>query len=672
MAHILPDTPPQALPAEVLRTFRVLKTLPDAFFVWHHLAPWQINTPDFLFLHEDGRVLLVKVSSAVSSQARPVAQLELIEYELAPLGQSEAEILHIFLTSLQLPADQIVETLVLFPNIPDEQVQASRQERGPGDPQWAGKELLQAETGAAWEALLSPSPLDAIWLEKLRQQFTPEVVVPAEMTVRMPVERRTEAGLTSYLLDYNQELAVKSDLDIPTDSLALTTDFRLNIINGVAGSGKTLILLYRLRLLYHLYPEKHFLVLTHNRPLNHDMQGRFARLDGGELPKNIEWYTFNGWCYDHWPKETKWVEPLSQKERQMILDDTWDRHMKDTAISTSMFKSEIDWLKDQPPSSRRDYLVVDRRGRGFSLTAEQRHKMYDAMLAYQKSLRDRQDLDWGDVPRRIWQSMEQGRLQFPQYDVILVDEAQFFAPLWIKIIQRVINPRNGHLFLVADPTQGFLGRGASWKSFGLDARGRTHHLRYSYRTTREIMQFATLLYRLRLAEEKEEDILAPDLLNMPNGAFPQIIPLTSSQDEITRIANEVENFVRQGCPRKDLLLLHTEGQGVNSLIQAINDRLGKDAAIDPKDTYPGDYVRVTTLNAGAGLESPIVFLSGVRQLFEEEQSLRLSDDERETLVRDNTRKLYMAATRAGQRLVLTYVGELPDVLIQMIKAKAAT
>jgi co-chaperonin GroES (HSP10) len=38
------------------------------------------------------------------------------------------------------------------------------------------------------------------------------------------------------------------------------------------------------------------------------------------------------------------------------------------------------------------------------------------------------------------------------------------------------------------------------------------------------------------------------------------------------------------------------------------------------------------------------------------------DGERETLMRDNTRKLYMAATRAGQRLVITYVGELPIVL----------
>ena len=101
---------------------------------------------------------------------------------------------------------------------------------------------------------------------------------------------------------------------------------------------------------------------------------------------------------------------------------------------------------------------------------------------------------------------------------------------------------------------------------------------------------------------------------------------------------------------------------MRNLIQAIDDRLGKNTALDPKDEYPGDYVRVTTINAGAGLESPIVFLVGLRALFEEEQSLRLSDEEREDLIRDNTRKLYMAATRAGQRLVLTYSGELPDVL----------
>jgi ATP-dependent exoDNAse (exonuclease V) beta subunit len=57
---------------------------------------------------------------------------------------------------------------------------------------------------------------------------------------------------------------------------------------------------------------------------------------------------------------------------------------------------------------------------------------------------------------------------------------------------------------------------------------------------------------------------------------------------------------------------------------------------------------------------------GAHALYEEEQSVRLSEGERAELIRDNTRKLYMACTRAGQRLVLTYVGEVPQLLQGLI------
>jgi hypothetical protein len=670
MARILPETPPQAITKEVLRVFRALKSLPDSFYVWHHLAPWQVDAPDFLVLDEHGKALLIKVSSATTDQSSTAAQMLLIQDDRKPLGQEENALLEKFVHELNLPSNQQIQTLVIFPNIPHKQVLASRLERRVGQAHWIGKEPIQSEIYLALDEYFSPAPLDSTWLEKVRQRFTPEVVIPAEMTVRPLVERRMQAGLTDYLLDYDQETAVKLDLELPADDQALPNDLRLNIINGVAGSGKTLILLYRLRLLYHLYPNKKFLILTHNRPLNRDMEGRFTRLEGCS-PKNIEWRTFNGWCYHHWSKKHNWIEPLKLSARRKVIEEIWRGYLQNSSISPHMFQSEVDWMKDQLPLSREEYLAADRRGRGFGLNAEQRQLVFEASQAYQLSLEGRGVLDWGDVPRLLWQFSEKGQVEFPQYDIILVDEAQFFAPLWMRLIQKLLDPRNGHLFLVADPTQGFLGRGASWKSLGLEARGHTRNLRRSYRTTREILQFATLLYRLRLAEEKDDDILIPDLLNMPNGAFPQIITLTSPQDEVARVANEVTSLVKQGFPKKHLLLLHSDGWGVKNLIQAIDDRLGKNAALDPKDNYPGDYVRVTTINAGAGLESPIVLLVGLRLLFEEEQSLRLSDEEREGLIRDNTRKLYMAATRAGQRLVLTYSGELPEALKSALDMKTS-
>ena len=658
MAHILPDTPPQLIPKEVLRVYRALKALPDSYFIWHHLAPWQVSMPDFLIIDAQGQALLVKVSLATEENTRSAAQLLLLGDEKEPLGVQENTLLQNFITSLHLPGDQHVETLVIFPNIADKQVQASRLKRGEGDAQWAGKEVLQSEEN--WKSFLPSTPTDGLWLEKLRQRFTPEVVVPAEMTVRPEVARRREAGLTDYLLDYDQERAVKYELELPPDDQSFPADMRLNIINGVAGSGKTLILLYRLRLLYHLYPDKRFLVLTHNRPISHDMQGRFTRLMGREVD-TIEWRTFSAWCHHHWMKKPGWVPPLSMSARDYRLSEIWRSQLWNSKISQKMFHSELDWFKDQLPMKRTEYLSADRRGRGFGLSEEMRERMFNAFVAYQTLLKERGELDWGDVPQRLWKAVDDGVHRLPEYDFILIDEAQFFAPLWMHLIQKALHPRNGHLFLVADPTQGFLGRGTSWKSLGLDARGHTHTLKKSYRTTREIMQFATLLYRLRLEDEKDEDILVPDILNMPNGAFPELIPLTSPQDEVARVANEVENLVKQGLPKRHILILHA-GTGVQHLIQVIEDRLGKGAAIDPKDTFPGDYIRVTTFNAGAGLESQIVFLVGLKSLFEEEQSLRLADDEREALIRENTRKLYMAATRAGQRLVLTYTGELPETL----------
>ena len=666
MARILPETLPQALPPEVLKTFRALKNLPDTFYIWHHLAPWQLNAPDFLMLNPKGCALLVKASSSPAAQAISAAQLLLLDDDRPPLGTAETEVLSSFIDALDLPENTPLNTLTIFPNIPHKQLLESRIVRKENEPEWAGRELLSSDSGLKWEDYFLPTPIDEAVLERIRQQFTPEIVVPAEMTVCPSNPRRIQAGLKDYLLDYDQEAAVKIDLDIELEGQNLSSDFRLNIINGVAGSGKTLILLYRLRLLVHLYPDKQFLVLTHNKPLSHDLQSRFARLEG-RLPKNIEWCTFNGWCCNLWPTQPTWKKPISIRKREEIVHQVWQKNLQDTSITEHMLISEIDWLKDQLPLKQSEYLSVDRRGRGFGLTADQRRRMWNAVKSYQHLLEKQELLDWGDIPLNLWRFIEEGKVTLPHYDFILVDEAQFFAPLWMNLIQKALKPKNSHLFMVADPTQGFLGRRTTWKSLGLEARGHSHQLRHSYRTTREIMQFATLFYRLRLPEEKDDDVLTPDILNMPSGVFPQIITLTSAQDEIARVANEVAGFLKQGYPRKDLLLLHANGQGTKALIQAIDHRLGKNVAMDPKITYPGDYVRVTTLNAGAGLESPIVFLVGLRELFEEEQSIRLSDDEREEIIRDNTRKIYMATTRAGQRLVFTYVGDLPKVFVQIFK-----
>ena len=147
MAHILPETLPQVFPGEVLKTFRSLKALPDSYFIWHHLAPWQRNMPDFLIITRQGCALLVKVSSASAGQATTAAQLLLIDDDRILLAQRKLLSLKNFIRSLKLPENVQIETLTIFPNIPHKQVLESRLERSAGEPQWAGKELLAPQLG---------------------------------------------------------------------------------------------------------------------------------------------------------------------------------------------------------------------------------------------------------------------------------------------------------------------------------------------------------------------------------------------------------------------------------------------------------------------------------------------------------------------------------------------
>jgi superfamily I DNA/RNA helicase len=214
------------------------------------------------------------------------------------------------------------------------------------------------------------------------------------------------------------------------------------------------------------------------------------------------------------------------------------------------------------------------------------------------------------------------------------------------------------LFLAADPTQGFLRRRQSWLASGIDVRGgRTTRLSQAYRNSRRILQFAKEFIERRTPEE---DAGEGEGLNIPSdkqiaaieveGVVPEIVCCAGRQDLQKRVANEVKALVDASLPPGQVLILAADGSA-NALGQVI----GKVCRVhDAKDRVrPAEaFCQISTLNAATGLEAPIVFVLGLEKMLERERAPTLSPDERQELRRDNTRQLYMAFTRAGQRLVI--------------------
>ena len=677
MARLIPNAPANEVNAETLKVLRLLKRLPDeTFTVWHELGLDSEPRPDFWVLRQDRRALFVSVATDTIKEVYLTQQASLFDQPKPALQTRTDLAIHKIQVAAQF-GDHLqtpLPTVLVFPNLDQAEIMQIQAVRHAPSIQSYGKSVLNPEHFLSWIERHLSEPLTEAMIENLRKAYTPEVIVPARFTVRSP-SRNTQSQLTEYLLDYDQEWVLKTDLALTPEGESAARAFGVHLVNGVAGSGKSLILLYRAHLLRQLYPTKTILVLTHNQALIRDLKARYQHLRERDprcqdMPMDgaTEWKTFQGWCKQHWMREPSWRTPIDHASRRVVIQRAWQTHLANTLLSPQMLQEEIDWYKDRLLFTRADYLASERTGRGFALTESMRHKVYDAYETYTQELHHHHWLDWGDVPRHIWKQV-QAKQPLPSYDIILVDEAQFFAPLWFEILKQVLKPVTGHLFLSADPSQGFLQRRQSWLASGLDVRGHATYLPRSYRTTREILRFATLFYHTRLPAEDEE-IVRPTWQDMPAGVSPEMKALTSEQDEVTYVVHEIHALVKGKVPLEHILVITPDYRMRDRLRQRLENILGNGMALDPARALPGSHIRLCLLNGATGLESPIVFVLGLHRLLETEQSLRLTNEERCALIRDNTRKLYMAMTRAGQRLVITGVGDAQALFQSAWEAKA--
>ncbi len=367
MAQIIPERPGSSVASEVARAFHALKALPESWRVWFHVAPWEEDAPDFLILAPDRGVLVLKVSRATPEHARQAPQLQLLTFdEESPVpGEAEEQTLTAFLrvTRREGVSPGVIGAAVLFPNLTRRDIRTIEASGTTPAYAWLDREWVLGRGVEAWEELLPPAPPGEDDLHILRSEFSPEVIVPAAFVARArPRRHRTAPALADYLLDYEQEAVLKSDLDLVAEGSQLSRDFSIQLINGVAGSGKTLILLYRLRLLQSRFPRKAYQVLTHNRPLIHDMRARYAQLNGAGVSA-VGWNTFMRWCRRQWPKDEAF-EVLPDYRRARLVRAIWAEHLRGSGVSLRMLQGELGWVKDLGIARHEDYMEAGRQGEG--------------------------------------------------------------------------------------------------------------------------------------------------------------------------------------------------------------------------------------------------------------------------------------------------------------------
>jgi superfamily I DNA/RNA helicase len=675
MSRILPEPLVGQFAPEVIAIYRALKAIPgDDFTAWVSL-PWQIEgaRPDFLLVWRDRHVFLLAVAETGLAALEEAAGLSLFRAENERPGQGEAERLRQFFLATLAKSSSFdrggsVTGLVLFPHVPQKVLEQLPPGLRPSDVFFLGRECCQSKTLEEFLLREIPPELEEEALAVLRSAFTPESVIPRSFAPARVVDRRLAASLTPLLLDFEQEQWAKHRLSLSPEAAQAVPSERVaegepayggaSLVTGVAGSGKSLVLLFRACTQARLAPQSRSLVLTHNRPLKCELEARFGELG---RPPNVVWHTFFSWVHELVTAHERLPEIVQYRERDALIaacaEPFWG---KLSAVQIEFLRDEFDWMQDRDLTAQEAYLEAERTGRGIALGATARQRVFAAYRTYRQELEQNGREDWSGLALMAARRVEEGRIQPPQFDFIYIDEAQFFAPVWFRVIRAAQRPGCGQIHLAADPTQGFLKRRQAWSQCGFDLRGRSTRLRRAYRSTRAILEFAADFYRLRLDDEDLPELNLPaeeELSCAPAGSRPVILPLSARQDEWARIGAEIRACLEEGLSPEEILVIVSGEQRAFQGLEFLQSQLGENSLADARHGLSRGKIRVCSINAATGLEAAVVFLVGIADLIAAEEDYHLKDEARAERLRDNTRKLYMAFTRAARKLVITWTGQ---------------
>jgi len=475
-----------------------------------------------------------------------------------------------------------------------------------------------------------------VLLDQDQERIVAEPVAVFETPKEM---KETVTTQDSFWLAEDQEAEAVEDLLPVERTLIRNTGIRL--VRGVAGSGKSLVLSQRALYLKALYPEWKMCVLTYNDALAQSLQ---AQLKGS----GIEAKTFHKLCSGMLSKINAWKSPKNSSHGW--LKRFHAAHPMLQSRGADFLSDEIQWIKEIGLREREQYLDAARVGRGQPLGKAQREQVYELLQGYQDWLETQAGLDWADIPFLVLEKMDAGEIKTGEYDAILIDEAQDFAPIWIEVVKRILKAEGGLLFLADDPSQSVY-RHYSWRAKGVPVVGRTRRLRVPYRNTRQIFEAAYEIIRgdhvlRRHLEEQQGMTLEPDLASqkLRSGPKPVVHQFPNDSQEAQYCRNEIERLLQEGVDPRQIAVLHRRRPGVRELSKVLR----------------GLDVQVDTFHALKGLEFRVVFLCGMQECFAG------GGDWNDERLSEERRLVYMAMTRAREQLYLNCAGKWPEQLNGML------
>lgn len=430
------------------------------------------------------------------------------------------------------------------------------------------------------------------------------------------------------------------------------------LIRGVAGSGKSYVILKRaIRLYKEKQGDETVAIFTYTNSLVKYTDDLLSNKIGDD---KIIISTVDSYCMGVYKKITgKKFNVGKQEAYSKLISDTLVEHQRKHKLdhrfydmNTSFFEEEFRWIREKCIKTKRDYLSADRKGRGsqIRLSASDKEIAWSIYALFMANARKARFNDWAD----LYMILNDNIHRIPEskkIDFVLIDEAQDMTVGKLKVLKALTKKS---LTIAADVAQKIYKTSFTWKEVGIDISGRSSKaLSKSFRSTKQIVRLAEDL--MEKNRRKGGGEYTTTVLPEMEGKKPVIVRCNSLAEEKTYLANLIKGYdykeevIGVICRTDADLSNMTRLLYRNGIDYEVVDKKKKDEA---KWSLLRAGVKIVTAHSSKGLEFDRVVIPYLDNNVYPLKTARIDEDQIEEYLETERNILYVAMTRARTTLTM--------------------
>ena len=429
-------------------------------------------------------------------------------------------------------------------------------------------------------------------------------------------------------------------------------------MSGTAGTGKTVVAIHRAAFLVRNNPDAMVLLTTFSDTLANALHIKLRRLIQNEprLAERVEVRaidTVGERLYRaHFGAPKIATQEIIQEFLAKAAGEV-DAHQFSLRFLLSEWENVVDaWQLD----SWEAYRDIRRLGRKTRLPVAQRSILWSIFEKMKDQLQDQGLVTRAGMFGLLAEKLKDRR--HPPFDFAIVDEAQDISVAQLRFLAALGDQRPNSLFFAGDLGQRIFQTPFSWKSLGVDIRGRSRTLKINYRTSHQIRVQADRLLGPEVADVDGNVEDRRGTVSAFNGEPPTIHFFETEDEESKAVGAWLQECRDKGVDDREMGIFVRSAAELHRAREAVGDAGFSFQVLDESDRKGKDCVSISTMHLAKGLEFRAVAVMAcddeVIPLQDRIETVADSADLEE--VYDTERHLlYVACTRARDHLLITGV-----------------